>query len=306
MRAIVLGGNGFIGTHLVDTLVAEGHQVRVVDRTWNPFGHRLTTVDYVTIEPGSRLLLQSDLRNIDIVYHLIGTTVPKTSNDNMIYDVQSNVIETLRLLEMCIQGKIRKIVFVSSGGAVYGKPVKLPVSEDHPTNPECSYGITKLMIEKYIALYSHLYGLDYVILRPSNAYGERQNPRGIQGAISVFLGKVANREPIEIWGDGEVVRDYIYVTDLVEGIYRASQMSTNTRIFNLGSGQGSSLNMVVSKIRAVSGCPVQAVYKDPRVFDIPCIYLDIARAQTELCWKPTTDLETGLAKTWEFVKRIAR
>ncbi len=304
MNSLILGGNGFIGSHLVDKLLAEGQHVRVFDKYEERYRKPNPLVDYRYGDFGNRGLLAEALAGIDIVFHLVSTTLPKTSNDDPAFDVQSNVIETLFLLEQCISKKIKKIIFVSSGGTIYGKPVKLPISEDSPTDPECSYGITKLTIEKYLSLFNHLYGLDYTIVRPSNPYGSRQDPLGIQGAISVFLGRVARNEQIEIWGDGEVVRDYIFIEDLVSGIYKAATMNATSRIFNLGCGEGHSLNAIVDVIRRVTGADVSVKYTERRSFDVPAIYLDIARAKKELDWMPVTSLEAGIRKTWEFVREI--
>ncbi len=304
MNSLVLGGNGFIGSHLVDTLLAQGHSVRVFDKYEEHYRKPLPGVDYRVGDFGNRGLLADALKEIDLVFHLITTTVPKTSNDDPAFDVQSNVIDTIYLLEQCVEKRIKKVAFVSSGGTVYGKPVKLPIPEDSPTEPECSYGITKLTVEKYLALYNHLYGLDYTVVRPSNPYGERQNPNGIQGAATVFLGKVAKGEAIEIWGDGEIVRDYIYIGDLVEGIYSAATVTTPSRIFNLGSGTGYSLNEIVKVIQQVTGQEVKVAYKAKRTFDVPKIYLDIARAKEELSWCPTTSLTEGIGRTWQFIESV--
>jgi UDP-glucose 4-epimerase len=304
MHTLILGGNGFIGSHLVDRLLGEGHAVRVFDKYEERYRKPNPLADYRYGDFGNRGLLAEALSGIDIVFHLVSTTLPKTSNDDPAFDVQSNVIETLFLLEQCVSKKIRKVIFISSGGTIYGKPSKLPITEDSTTDPECSYGITKLTIEKYLALFNHLYGLDYTIVRPSNPYGSRQDPLGIQGAISVFLGKVARKEQIEIWGDGNVVRDYVFIEDLVGGIYKAATMSTSSRIFNIGSGVGHSLNAIVDVIRSVTGADVSVKYTERRSFDVPAVYLDIAKAKKELSWSPSTTLEAGIKKTWEFVKEI--
>jgi UDP-glucose 4-epimerase len=303
LNTLILGGNGFIGSHLIDKLLLEGHHVRVFDKYPERYRKPLEKVDYKYGDFGNRGLLSESLNDIDIVFHLISTTLPKTSNDDPAFDVQSNVVETIFLLEECIKRNI-KIVFISSGGTVYGMPVELPITEVHPTEPLCSYGITKLAIEKYLALFNHLYGLDYVILRPSNPYGSRQNPSGIQGAISVFLGKVAKGEPIEIWGDGKITRDYIYVDDLVIGIYKAATIKSQSRIFNLGIGKGYSLNDIVDVICKVTQREVKVVYEDKRLFDVPKIYLDITKAKEQLSWEPVVSLEDGIKITWEFIKKV--
>ena len=304
MNCLVLGGNGFIGSHLVDRLLREGHAVRVFDKYEEHYRKPLREVDYRYGDFGNRGLLAEALTDMEIVFHLVSTTLPKTSNDDPAFDVQSNVIESIFLLQECVARKIRKVIFISSGGTVYGKPTTLPIPEESPTEPECSYGITKLTIEKYLALYNHLYGLDYTVIRPSNPYGSRQNPVSIQGAISVFLGRAAKREAIEIWGDGEVVRDYIFIDDLVDGIYKAATVGTRSRLFNLGSGAGHSLNEIVGVIRKVTGRDIRVNYTAKRSFDVPKIYLDITRAKEELSWAPVTSLETGIMSTWQFVRTL--
>jgi UDP-glucose 4-epimerase len=306
MNMLVLGGNGFIGSHLVDRLLSEGHQVRVFDKYEEHYRKPLRDVEYCVGDFGNRGMLSEAMEGIDMVFHLISTTLPKTSNDDPAFDVQSNVIETIFLLEQSVARGVRKVVYISSGGAIYGKPAALPIPETCPTEPECSYGITKLTVEKYLALFNHLHGLDYVVLRPSNPYGSRQKPDGIQGAVSVFLGRVAQGKPIEIWGDGRVVRDYIFVDDLIDGIYKAAVMQTPSRIFNIGSGSGHSLNEIVAVIRQVTGRPVDVVYKDRRSFDVPTIYLDIFRARQELFWMPAVSLEAGVEKTWAFIDGLYR
>lgn len=304
LKTLILGGNGFIGSHLVDKLLAERHSVRVFDKYPERYRQPLLQVDYRFGDFGNRGLLAEALPGIDVVFHLINTSLPKTSNDDPAYDVQSNVIETLFMLEKCVELGVKKIVFISSGGTVYGRPLQLPIAEIGATEPECSYGITKLMIEKYLALYQHLYGLDYVVVRPSNPFGSRQNPQGIQGVIPVFLGKVAKGEHIEIWGDGEVVRDYLYIDDLVDGVYRAAMSDSPERIFNLGSGKGHSLNEIVGSIRAVTGVNFQVNYKPGRSFDVPKIWLDITRANKQLGWEPSISLDDGILRTWEFIRSL--
>lgn len=304
MNILVLGGNGFIGSHLVDRLLLEGHRIRVFDKNVEHYRKALFGVDYRLGEFGNRGLLSEALLDIDIVVHLINTTLPKTSNDDPVFDVQSNVIETLFLLEQCIEHKIKKVIFISSGGTVYGIPEMMPVNEENQTNPICSYGICKLAIEKYLDLFNKLYNLNYVIIRPSNAYGSRQNPLGIQGVVSVFLWKILRNEPIQIWGDGEVIRDFIYIGDLVEAVYKTIILETTSRIFNIGSGEGNSLNKLLSIMRDVAGREVPVTYTSSRAYDVPKIFLDINRAKTQLNWTPTTTIERGIQYTWDFVKQL--
>ena len=304
MKILVLGGNGFIGSHLVDRLVREGHEVRIFDRNPERYRKPLGRVEYYLQDFGNRAALASALKNIDIVFHLISTTTPKTSNDDPEFDVTSNLVETISLLKLCVEGKVRKIVYLSSGGAVYGTPLSLPIAEDGPNHPQSSYGITKLTVEKYIELFYRLYGLDYLIIRPSNPYGERQNPYADQGVIAVFLGRIAKSQSIDIWGDGNVIKDYIYIEDLVDGIYKAALKKTSNRIFNIGAGIGISINGILEVIKELTNVPIALNYISLKKFDVPNIYLDINRARTELSWAPTTSLKEGISRTWKFIKQL--
>lgn len=304
MNILILGGNGFIGSHLVDKHVSEGHKLRVFDKYEEHYRKPINGVDYRFGDFGNRGALEDVLDDIDILYHLVWSSIPKTSNDDPAFDVQSNIVETISLLEKCVQKKVKKLIFISSGGTVYGNHNFLPVNELSQTNPECSYGITKLCVEKYIFLFSRLYGLDYIIARPSNPYGPRQNPYGIQGVISVFLGKIKDNKDIEIWGDGEIIRDYIYIDDLVDGLYKAAMSLTSHKIFNFGCGRGNSLNEILNIIRETTRINFNVCYKEKRVFDVHKIYFDISRAKDELRWTPVVPLSIGIKNTWEFIKSI--
>ena len=304
MNTLVLGGNGFIGSHLVDELLENGHAVRVLDRYEEHFRKPLDNVEYIMAEMGNRGMMEQALKGVDIVFHLANTTLPASSNEDPAFDVKSNLVETIYLLEQCVAHKIKKLVFLSSGGTVYGRPASIPVREDSPTNPECSYGIVKLTIEKYLILFNRLHGLDYVILRPANPYGERQNPDGIQGFIPVCLRRLSLGLPIVIWGTGDVVRDYLYIEDLVQAIVRAALLDSSVKVFNVGSGTGHSLNDILGFMQSVTEREMTVRYEDRRSYDIPKIYLDISRAQQHLKWSPKIGLMDGIARTWQFVRQL--
>jgi UDP-glucose 4-epimerase len=304
MHCLVLGGLGFIGSHIVDALVAGGHEVTVFDLP------NVTTKNLKQCLDGVRIVsgdfknvrdLSVAMEGIDIVIHLVGTTVPGPSNENPIYDVESNIIGTLKLLQKAIQKKVKKIIFASSGGTVYGVAQKIPIPETHQTNPICSYGITKLAIEKYLALYNQLYGLNYVVLRAGNAYGVRQRINGVQGAVAVFLGKVFRNESITIWGDGSVARDYVYVSDLVAAFMRVIDLDANSKIFNIGSGHAYSINEILSVIRDVTGRKPRVEFAPNRKLDVPINCLDIRRAEVELGWKPQIPIKEGISRTWKWL-----
>jgi UDP-glucose 4-epimerase len=246
------------------------------------------------------------LTGMEIVVHLVSTTLPKTSNDNPIYDVETNILGTLNLLNLARDLGISKIVFASSGGTVYGQPLEYPIPETHPTNPICSYGITKLTIEKHLYLFRHLYGLDYVVLRPANPYGPRQNPATGLGAIVTFLDRVLNDKAITIWGDGTVARDYFYVSDLVRAFVRVIEGSTPSRVYNIGSGRPCSLNAILATIERLAGVAPKVQFLPARAVDLPLNCLDISRAKEELGWVPEVTLDEGIARTWSWLKERTR
>ncbi len=303
-----MGGAGFLGSHLTEALLAQGRGVRVFDRE----KANLRNVEGLAGDwefQGGDFANEADLTaavaGVTTVFHLISTTIPASSNQNPIYDVETNLVSTLRLLEASRREGVRSLVFLSSGGTVYGRPRTLPIAEDHPTEPRVSYGAVKLAIEKYLRLYHHLHGLNVRILRLSNPYGPRQETGGAQGAASVFLGRVLRDEPITIWGDGSVVRDYIYVADSVEAMLAAERTEAGEGVWNIGSGTGVSLRELVSTIQEVVGREVQVDYKPGRPFDVPENVLDVGLAGKDLGWVPRTDLATGLRKTWDWLQATA-
>ena len=192
---------------------------------------------------------------------------------------------------------MRKIVFVSSGGTVYGIPDYLPIKEDHPLNPITPYGISKMAIEKYLGFYSYHYGIDFVILRLSNPYGERQNPYSGQGVIASWIRRAKNAEPIEIWGNGEIIRDYIYIKDAVNVLKKACLIDIEKKILNVGTGVGHSLLQVHRILEECVGRPIPATFKDVRKIDVPINVLDVSLLEA-LDWKAKVSLEEGIKKLW--------
>lgn len=307
---LVLGGTGFIGSHLVDELAADGHFVRVLARPasahiaqrWpNP------RVELVIGDFNDRATIERVVRGCDVVFHLVSTTLPKSSNENPLFDLASNVGGTLQLLDAVRKHGVRKVVFASSGGTVYGRTQVSPIRESHATDPTCSHGIGKLAIEKYLHLYKELHGLDYCALRIANPYGERQRTEKAQGAIGVLLERVLNGRPFEIWGDGSVVRDYIYVGDVVRALIAgAAESETPSKVFNVGTGLGTSLNQLVDVVERVTGRRAQRIYSPARGFDIRENVLDTARATEELGWTASVSLEDGIRKTIEWRQEAPR
>lgn len=302
MNILILGGQGFIGYNLTLRLLKEKkYNLTIFERTIRQDRFN-SSCKYVTGEFSNIDSYAHIFKNVDVVFHLISTTIPKSSNDNIEFDIESNVIATTKLLKLCVENRVKKVVFASSAGTIYGLPEAIPITEGHPQNPICSYGISKLAIEKYLFMFHKLYGLDYQILRVSNPYGQYQNPYSQQGAIGVFLGKVLRNEPIEIWGDGSVSRDYIFIDDLVEAMQLTINNDISEKILNIGSGKGTSLNQILEIIKEVVGKKINVLYKEGRGIDVPYNILDITRAGKCLNWYPKVELYDGIGKTWDWIR----
>jgi UDP-glucose 4-epimerase len=305
VNCLILGGAGFIGSHLAEELLARGHAVRIFDRPNLALPQELAAEPRIEWCEGD-FLNQDDLavavRGAEAIFHLVSTTLPKSSNENPVYDVETNAIGTLRLLDLARRNGTRNFVFASSGGTVYGLPQALPIGETHPTEPLVSYGITKLAIEKYLHLHHVLHGLNYRVLRLANPFGERQRPTAAQGAVAVFLHKALHGETIHIWGDGSVTRDYIYIKDAVAAFARALSYGGEQRVFNIGSGRGMSLNQILAAIEELLGAPVARTYEPGRDFDVPVNVLDISRAREHLLWSPAASFRVGLERTLTWMR----
>ena len=300
MTAVVVGASGFIGSHLVDALLAQGMPVRAVVRQGPGLLAPAALLD-------SRLALQrldmadaealaSVCAGAEVVFHLASTTLPQSSNLDPGFDVSSNLLGALHVLEAVRRAGDARLVVVSSGGTVYGVPQQVPIPEDHPTEPTCSYGITKLAIEKYVALYRQLHGVQGVVLRVANPYGERQRLDAAQGVVPVFLGKALRGEPLEIWGDGSTVRDFLHISDVVRALLAAWRQQSESLVFNVGSGTGLSLSALVELLAAELDRPLEVLHRPARGFDVPTNVLCIARAQRCWGWQPEVSVAEGLRR----------
>jgi UDP-glucose 4-epimerase len=302
VRVLITGGLGFIGSHLVETFLAAGWEVVVVDRGRSPFYSPPARVRLVEAELDNRGALGEALRGVDVVFHLAWTGESLASSQDMRTHAELNLMPSLRLFELCEEAGVRRVLFFSSGGTAYGRAERLPIPEDHPRRPISPYGLTKTTVESFLELHGRQFGLDYVIIRPSVPYGERQSPRGVQGAVAVFLGKAMRGEPIVIWGDGSVVRDYFYVGDLARGCLLAASTPDGRQAFNFGGGAGISINRLVELVRRVTGLDVEVRYEEGRAFDVPELVLDIERAHRVLGWRPEVGIEEGLDRTWRWIR----
>jgi UDP-glucose 4-epimerase len=293
---VVFGGSGFLGQRLCKRLVQSGYRVRSVSRAGRPRGETKSwwrLIEWVRADMGSETSRPA-LSGAEVLFHLASSTYPSTSNMDSAFDLESNVIGCIRMLKTAVECGIKRVIFVSSGGTVYGIPRQIPIPETHPTDPICSYGIHKLAVEKYLSMYRLLHGLSSIVLRVANMYGEFQDLDKPLGAVSHFVHRALSGSPIDVWGDGSVRRDYIYVEDVVDALLKATDYRRAETIFNIGSGQSVSLNELIELILERVGNRVPVNYSPGRNFDIPDNLLDISRASKELGWTPTTGLETGL------------
>lgn len=304
-RCLVIGGKGFIGSHLVDALLRNDFAVRVFDRPNVISLYQTQNHPMLEVVEGD-FTCHADIAEAfvgcDICFHLASTTLPKSSNLDPLFDIETNLVGTVKLLQAAVEANIKRFVFLSSGGTVYGPPSEIPIRETHLTHPLCSYGITKVAIENYLSLFRDLYGLNYMVLRLANPFGERQRIHASQGAIAVFLAKALCNEAIQIWGDGSVIRDYIYISDVISSLLLAVSYNGQETVFNIGSGIGISLNQALDSIENVINRPVKRVYEEGRTFDTPINVLAIDRAIHELNWRPETPFMEGLQRMANWIE----
>ena len=304
---LITGGNGFIASHLVDILAASGHKVTVLDVYPRPYDSLPRGVNFVqgTLQDIHLVRRTLEDHRIELVYHAAWANIHETALKDPVADVQTNLVASINLLSACQDTGVKRVIYLSSGGTVYGLPKHIPIPENHPTNPINAYGITTLTVEKYLHMFHHLYGLEYTILRPSVPYGPRQNPFHHQGVVTVFIYKALIQEPITIFGDGEVVRDYFYIGDLTRALETSKDLvfdpSNNT--FNLGGMQPHSLNELVKKIESALDKKMLVNHEPARKFDVPHILLDTSLAQASLNWKPAVSLEEGIQRTADWLQK---
>lgn len=295
-RCLVLGAGGFIGSHLCDGLSAVGATVRA-------FGHppRFAPArmpdDWIACDASDRDALGRAIAGADLVFHLLGSADPSASNQHPSRDLLQAIATDSAVVDLCVSHGVGRLIFVSSGGTVYGPARHLPIGEDHPTDPTSAYGIAKLATEKYLQLRHQLDGLDHVILRVANPYGPLQDPHRGQGVIPKLLYRAMRDEQIDIWGDGSAVRDYIYISDLVQALLQAATATLPHRIFNIGSGIGRSLTTILSMAETVLNHPVRRVYIPSASAIIQANVLDCSRAHDALGWNSVVDWSDGVVRT---------
>lgn len=305
MRILVTGGAGFIASHVVDRFIERGHEVAVLDNLSSGFR--------ALVNPAARFY-QADLTDAAAVERCFAEFRPegvdhhaaqidvRRSVDDPVFDAGTNILGALGLLQACTRHGVRKFVYASTGGALYGEGRTLPATEEHPVNPESPYGVSKHTLEHYLYLWKLLHGLDYTVLRYPNVYGPRQNPHGEAGVNAIFILLMLRGKRPRIFGTGEQVRDYLYVTDVVEANERALALGSGEMV-NLGTGIGTSVNDIFRELKTIVGFTGEPVYEAARPGEVQRIYLDATRARQVLGWTPSVSFHDGLVKTVEWSRR---
>lgn len=306
MKTLVIGGAGYIGSHLVPQLITAGRQVTILGRRLIPQYSLPENSVYIQGDFSQKELLINLLDQHDEVIHLAYATVPNTSFENPVGDLLQNLPPTVQLFsEMAVRGI--KLVFVSSGGTVYGEANELPMRESHPTHPISPYGVTKLTLENYARLYAVAHGLKYVCIRPANAYGAGQRPFSGQGFIASAMASVMKDIPVKIFGRHGTVRDYLYVSDVASGIVSALKSGHIFETYNLGSGIGFSNVDVIKKLAPLFNHKrggVQVERLPARTFDVKENVLDSRKLQDHTDWKPQIGFDEGLCLMYEWLRSM--
>lgn len=301
-NVLVLGANGFIGRNLTAALEGKVKSLHGYGRSDDSHAFYPSALTWHKGDFLDSSGLGQALERADVVIHLISSSTPGNSNLDRVGDVESNLVPTLRLLDMCVSAEVKKVIFLSSGGSIYGDCSEVPTPESAATNPITSYGVNKLAIEKFLEIYRLQYGLDYTIIRASNPYGPFQTAKNNQGIIGAILKACVSGDSFEVWGDGTVVRDFIFVDDLVQAIMVSISHSSEHRLFNVGSGIGTSLLEAFEMCKQVSKSDIKLNFNKPRSVDVKVSVLDRSLASRELGWQPHTSLEAGIKKTLEWIK----
>lgn len=304
VRCCVIGGAGFVGAYVTRLLAGSGREVTVLGRREQPEARLPDGVRYVSGDYGDPSVLRAVLDRVDAVVDLAYSTVPKTSFEDPVFDILSNLPASVQLLREAAAAGIRKVVLVSSGGTVYGVAKSLPIGEDHPTNPISPYGITKLTIEKYAGMFEKTTGLPVVIVRPANAYGEGQHAFAGQGFIATAMHSIIRRQAVGIFGPGGTIRDYVHVTDVAGGIVAALDFGEGGEIYNIGTGEARNNLDVLRQIKPLAlagGYEVRTTTLPQRTFDVPANVLDSGKLAAVSGWKPRIDFPQGIQRTWRSV-----
>ncbi len=308
MKVLVTGGAGFIGSHVVDQYLQQGHQVVIVDD--------LSTGREANINPGATFY-RLDIRDPqlagifekehpDVVNHHAAQMDVRRSVADPLFDASVNILGSINLLECARRSQVRHVIYISSGGAVYGEPVYLPCDENHPVNPICPYGASKHTVEHYLFMYRQNYDMEYTVLRYPNVYGPRQDPHGEAGVVAIFVGQMLAGQPVMINGDGNQERDFVYVGDCARANLLALEDATGSNIYNLGSGRGTTVNEIFQALKQATGYLHGPGYGPAMLGETRRIFLAADRIRADLEWRPSVPLQDGLGLTVNHFKALER
>jgi UDP-glucose 4-epimerase len=303
-KILVTGGAGFIGSHVVDLFVSQGYEVVIVDD--------LSTGRASNLNPSAKFyqvdIRSPELREVfqaeqpDFVSHHAAQMDVRRSVAQPLFDADINILGSINLLEIAKDSNVKRFIYISTGGAVYGEPERLPCDESHPINPICQYGASKHTVEHYLYMYYANYGLKYTVLRYPNVFGPRQDPHGEAGVVAIFTGRMLAGESVTIHGDGEQTRDFVYVGDCAQANLLALTVDHEPGIYNLGWGRPTSINEICSVLVGITDYSLPVQYGPAKVGETRHIYLDASKVKKDLGWAPTITLEEGLEKTVNYFR----
>jgi UDP-glucose 4-epimerase len=299
MNILVTGGAGFIGSHVVDLYLEQGHRVVVVDDLSTGRRQNLNprVVFYQTDIRSPEMDSIFQLEKPEVLNHHAAQMDVRRSVADPLFDAQVNILGSVNLLECARKHGVKRIVYASTGGAVYGEPVYLPCDESHPIDPICQYGASKHTVEHYLFLYRAIYGLEYTVLRYPNVYGPRQDAHGEAGVVAIFTGLMLADQQVVINGDGEQVRDFVYVGDCARANLQALVQANGSEIYNLGSGAGTTVNAIFEQLKQITGYQRDALHGPAKLGETRRIYLDAGKAAQQLAWRAEVGLEEGFRAT---------
>lgn len=313
MKILVTGGAGFIGSHLTDRLLQLGHEVVVVDNLATGYRHNLNPrarfYEASLLDPSLGEIIQRE--QPDIVNHHAAQNDVRRSNADPVFDAQHNILGSIRLIQACIEHSVKKVIYASSGGTVYGEPIYLPVNEAHPIAPISPYGISKHTVEHYLFLAAASAGLNYTVLRYANIYGPRQHPHGGAGVIAIFAESMLREVTPTIFGDGSSTRDYLFISDAVEANLLALT-GGDREVYHVSTGREISLNVLFCRLKgaiaSITGCKdiakMSPVHAEPRPGEIHRIALSPEKIERDLGWTPQISLQDGLEQTVPYCRPL--
>ena len=306
MKVLVTGGAGFIASHVVDAYVKEGFEVVVVDDlSTGRLSNLNPEVTFYKLDIRSPQLAEVFKKEKpDYINHHAAQMDVRRSVLDPLFDANVNILGSINLIECAKKFKVKRFIYISTGGAVFGEPEYLPCDENHPINPICQYGISKHTVEHYLFLYHLNYGLDYVVIRYPNVYGPRQDPCGEAGVVAIFTRAMLRGEQVTINGDGGQARDFVYVKDCARANVLALKTNNINTIYNIGCGQGTTVNEIFTLLKEITGYPRDPIYGPAKIGETRRIYLSAEKARRELGWIPTINLEEGLKQTVEYCQTV--